>query len=202
MGAVGGGGGMGWGGRGPPRWHLPMAALAVPSVLWCWKGAAPRAVSLAPFCGSVIRDIPVRPKPSSPPPGGHPSMWPHSFIFRGAEPDPVPSRQRDVTGDTQRCGGRGTQRCLSPQPPPTQTSPQAPHPPGVRALLMGFRWSLRVEMLKTERLFLMSWEKSHLGPARRGARPGQRTATGLCALWGRKWGAGGGCGARGPTGAI
>lgn len=123
-----------------------------------------------------------------------------SFLGARAGPGAIEAKGRD-RGHAEMRWQRNPKMPF-PQPPPTQTSPQAPHPPGVRALLMGFRWSLRVEMLKTERLFLMSWEKSHLGPARRGARPGQRTATGLCALWGRKWGAGGRCGARGPTGAI
>ena len=89
-------------------------------------------------------------------------------------------------------------RDAAPPPPRPHPSPPTPH---VRALLMGFRWSLRAEMLKTERLFLMSWEKSHLGPARRGARPGQRTAPGSV-LYGGGNGARGGSGARGPTGAI
>lgn len=125
-------GGIGWGGRGPPRRHLPMAARAVPSVCSCWKGAAPRAVGLAPFCGSVFRDIPVCPTskpavllqveglPFFAPPGG----CTPSFLGGRAGPGAIEAKGRD--GDTQGCGGRGTQGRRSPHP---QTAPQPSHPP-------------------------------------------------------------------------
>lgn len=65
--------------------------------------------------------------------------------------------------------------------------PNPPPNPG-RAPLMGFRWSLGPEILKPQRLSLMSWEKSHLGPSPAGE---------LGPVKGRHWVYWGGNGVRG-----
>lgn len=72
------------------------------------------------------------------------------------------------------------------------------HPlPACLSRLMGFRWSLGSEILKIARLFLMSWEKSHLGPRTAGERA---PVKGLHRGSGVYWGGNGARGSRGAGG--
>lgn len=58
-----------------------------------------------------------------------------------------------------------------------------------QARLMGFRWSLGFEILKIVHLFLMSWEKSHLGPwPPRGSQPQSKASDAAFFLWGKEMG--------------